>query len=134
MLLRFGAGDNFWDGLLQRARQLHLTSPCYWGVRYARQFLRTPIPDDACNELEKWRPPGPVVAAFDRLVSRASLPGSPTASTWPRKLAILALSYYPPPRLRAIATRLFWRKRLPWRTPTAPPLPTTTTTAATPPG
>jgi hypothetical protein len=66
----------FWEKLVPRARQLGLERPLFYALRYARLFLRTPIPAEVCREVEMSGPPAPVLRLMDRLVERALLPAS----------------------------------------------------------
>lgn len=46
MLREFGTRERFWDELLARAEQLNLGRPLFYGLRYCRRVLTTPVPDD----------------------------------------------------------------------------------------
>jgi hypothetical protein len=59
LLRHFGEDSNFWNDLVREARELHLTRPMYYAIRYSRKFLQTPIPQEFIDELSGWSP-GPV--------------------------------------------------------------------------
>lgn len=44
LLRSFGSRPGFWDELLARASTLNLGRPLFYGLRYARRLLATPIP------------------------------------------------------------------------------------------
>ena len=46
-MLRAGATDEgYWERLLARAEQVNLGRPLFYGLRYCRELLATPVPDD----------------------------------------------------------------------------------------
>lgn len=78
LLRHFGQCEpGFWTGLVPRARELQLHRPLFYGLRYAAQFLETPIPEAVLAESRRDRPPTLVLRAMDRLVSLALPPGTP---------------------------------------------------------
>ena len=75
-LLRLGtARPGWWDGLLARARELNLTYPLAFALRYARRLLASPVPEALACELGLgWSPPAD---PNERQYGHAALPGSP---------------------------------------------------------
>lgn len=51
-LLRLFPNQNpaFWERLVGRARNLDLTQPLHYALKYCRQFLNTPVPDSAYDK------------------------------------------------------------------------------------
>ncbi len=77
LLAHFGQEAAFWDRLVPRGRELDLSRPLYYALRYARLLLGTPIPDAVAADLAATGPSRPVIAAMDRLVPRVLVPGNP---------------------------------------------------------
>lgn len=71
------ADSGFWQRLLARADLLDLRRPAYYGLRYAKQLLNSPIPESTLNDTQEWGPPVPIVWLMDRLVPRALFPPHP---------------------------------------------------------
>lgn len=68
---------DFWDTLPQRARQLHLERPLFYGLRYTQRFLDTPVPAAVTRALQSSAPPWPVRILMDHLVAMITLAESP---------------------------------------------------------
>ncbi len=77
LLVNFGQDEAFWDSLVPRGRELDLSRPLFYALRYARLLLDTPIPDAVLAELAATGPSRPVIAAMDCLVPRVLVPGNP---------------------------------------------------------
>lgn len=45
LLRHFGNESSFWDLLFSRARELDLTRPLYYALRYTQHFANTPVPE-----------------------------------------------------------------------------------------
>jgi hypothetical protein len=74
-LLRAGADDvGYWDRLLARAEQLNLGRPLFYGLRYCRRLLATPVPDEVAASC-----PGRPSAPAARLMDGLFLPAFATA-------------------------------------------------------
>lgn len=69
--------SDFWDTLPQRARQLHLDRPLFYGLRYAQRFLGTSVPAIVTHALQSSAPFWPVRVFMDRLVTTIMLAESP---------------------------------------------------------
>jgi hypothetical protein len=74
LLRAFSATEGFWDQLLQRAREMQLHRPLFYGFRYAHQFLNTPIPPTILSDSRAYAPPGPTVRMMDLLIRHALVP------------------------------------------------------------
>lgn len=70
---------DFWATLPQRARQLDLTRPLFYALRYTQRFLDTPVPHSVTQALDHAAPPRPVLALMDRLVDQV------TQAEYPRR-------------------------------------------------
>ena len=68
LLRYYGAETGFWDRLFRRSRELDLTRPLYYGLRYANQTLQTPVPVTVLKRADQFAPTWPAGAAMDRLV------------------------------------------------------------------
>ena len=87
LLRHFGAEPDFWGSLVPRARELGLTRPLYYGLRYARRLLGADVPHAVRAAAKKAAPPAPVRALMDRLVPLALFPEHPD---FPRRRAARA--------------------------------------------
>ena len=70
--------DAFYPKLLARAKQLGLMVPLTFALRYTASILRTPVPDDALNELKVAS--GIKIRFFDFLFKRALMPDHPSCN------------------------------------------------------
>ena len=67
-LLRAGATEEgYWDRLLARARQLNLGRPLFYGLRYCRRLLATPVPAEVAGACPG-RPSAVAARAMDRIL------------------------------------------------------------------
>jgi hypothetical protein len=82
LLRAFSGASSFWDRLLQRAEEMDLYRPLFYGFRYASEVLRTPIPSQVIAHSLQWAPPRPVLALMDVLVREALVPKQTGASAW----------------------------------------------------
>jgi Uncharacterised nucleotidyltransferase len=91
LLRHFGAAPHFWDQLPERAEQLDLRRPLYYGLRYASRILATPIPTRILERTAQWAPTLPVRSLMDWLWLRALRPrhSSAAASFTPAALFML---------------------------------------------
>ncbi len=68
-LLRAYAGrEGFWAGLVARARRQDLVRPLWYGLRFARRFAATPVPQRVLAEARLGGPDPAVGLAMDALV------------------------------------------------------------------
>ena len=91
LLREFGAQPSFWPGLVERAKQLDLTRPLFYGLRYARQFLATPVPEETTATLAPFGPGQPMGTLMDKLWSRGLAPQHPSAAPSNMAPALFAL-------------------------------------------
>ena len=77
LLQHYGREQSFWDDLAPRAFKLGLERPLFYGLRFARRFFDTPIPDTVLKEIKDARPSRPILWLMDHLVPLAILPGHP---------------------------------------------------------
>ncbi|MGE0451420.1 MAG: nucleotidyltransferase family protein [Vicinamibacterales bacterium] len=113
MATQFGGDPGFWEELPRRAAQLDLRIPCGAALRTLTRVLNTPVPPPLLERASMWRQAWPIGACFDALVDRALLPRGLDRRDARCERARALLAYWPVPRLRAMATPLFWTKRLP---------------------
>ncbi len=78
LLRYFSAREpGFWKEFWPRAEMLDLARPAYYGLRYARLLLGTPVPDSALAAAHAGAPPSPVLWLMDRLVPQVLFPQHP---------------------------------------------------------
>lgn len=66
LFMEFGGQTGFWGGLTARAEALNLGRPLFYGMRYSRELLHTPIPQDLLDQCPG-RPSCKAAAAMDKL-------------------------------------------------------------------
>lgn len=74
LLRRFGADPGFWQRLSQRARQLELERPLYYGVRFSTRLLGTPVASQLLDELRSAAPLPPMRWLLQAAMRRSILP------------------------------------------------------------
>lgn len=75
LLRHFAATEpGFWDALVPRARALDLARPLYYGLRYARRLLGTPLPPAVEQAAQAGAPAWPVRLAMDALAREGFRP------------------------------------------------------------
>ncbi|WP_420474466.1 nucleotidyltransferase family protein [Noviherbaspirillum sp. ST9] len=74
LITHFSQSPSFWPGLVPRAIQLQLSRPLFYALRYTRQLLDTPIPDDVMDAAEAGHPDRAMLALMDQLFTRALVP------------------------------------------------------------
>jgi hypothetical protein len=79
LLRHFASTPQFWAGLVARARELDLTRPLHYGLRYTQRILGTPIPADVIPLMEHGKPGRLVGRGMDSLFARALRPDHPDA-------------------------------------------------------
>jgi Uncharacterised nucleotidyltransferase len=98
LLLRQGGRDPaFWPALAERARELDLVRPLYYGLRYAHAQMGTPVPPDILAESQKRGPAWPLRSLLDGLWSRALRPQHEmVADAWsaPALLALVVRAHW----------------------------------------
>ena len=78
LLSHFGTDVRFWDSLVPRAKELELSRPLFYALRYARAVLGTAIPDDVIDATRACAPSRPLLAMMDFLFDRGLRPNHPT--------------------------------------------------------
>lgn len=91
LLRHFECEPGFCDQLTERAGELGLVRPLYYGVRFAMRVFGTPVPAQALRALERGGPSPALGRLMDALYSRALQPDHPTASDRLTPLARRAL-------------------------------------------
>lgn len=82
LLRHFSTQPSFWPALAQRAKELGLTRPLFYVLRYAVQILQTPVPEDAVEAAKAGSPNRFTLAIMDALFSRALMPDHPSCTDW----------------------------------------------------
>lgn len=80
LLRHFSDTLSFWPDLVERAKELELTRPLFYALRYCALLLHTPIPADAMRAAKVGRPGRLTLALMDGLYSRALMPAHPSCS------------------------------------------------------
>ena len=80
LISHFSNMPSFWPELVERAKELELTRPLFYALRYSAFILHTPIPADTLRAAEVARPSRPMLALMDGLYSRALMPVHPSCS------------------------------------------------------
>lgn len=109
------APTDFWQRLLDRARELHLERPLYYGIHFAREILDTPIPPEALKELNKFGPGYLTRSFMDSLAYRVLTPPSfavKSRLTGAATLFLYARSHYGRMPLKLLIPHL-WHKTFP---------------------
>ncbi len=107
---------DFWEILPQRARQLGLTRPLFYTLRYARRFLHTAVPESVMQEIKSARPYWPLLPLMDRLLDAVALAEHPrhTVPATARWLLYLRAHWLRMPPL-LLARHLAYKAYLRWR-------------------
>jgi hypothetical protein len=74
LLRHFGADPEFWPALVDRAHEMDLARPLFYGVRYATRILGTPVPGEVVTALDRAGPREPARAWMDALFERGLAP------------------------------------------------------------
>jgi hypothetical protein len=80
LLRHFATTQEFWPALADRAAELDLARPLYYGLRYAGLTLGTPVPPAVSASAERGAPSRWLRAVMDRLWLGALRPDHPTAA------------------------------------------------------
>jgi len=117
LLHDFGLRSGFWQELTERASDLDLARPLYYGLRYAMQMLGTPVPREALTAVDISHPSRLLRPLMDALFLRALRPDHPSAADHLTPLARRALYVrahwlrMPPHLLAYHLTRKAFRRR-----------------------
>lgn len=120
LLRHFVALDpRFWDLLLERARQLDLTRPAWYALRYCARWLGTPVPESVMRAIDASRPMPPAPLLMDALLPGALFAENPDQPGHGAALAralLLARAHWirmPPAMLLTHLARKAWRRVAP---------------------
>ena len=81
LLRHFGARDaGFWQALVDRAFEMELAQPLFYGLRYAQRFLETPVPEPVLQAMKCAGPSRLMRPVMDALFDRALMPDHSTCS------------------------------------------------------
>lgn len=80
LLRNFSSTPLFWPALIERARELDLTRPLFYALRYAALMLHTPVPAETATQLP--RPNRLLLPLMDSLFTRALMSPHPSCSDW----------------------------------------------------
>ena len=104
LLRHFSAQDAaFWEKLIERAKQLDLTRPLYYALRYTTMILDTPVPPTTLRAAQVDAPAWFTRQLMDALFRRAFQPPHPSCEDWLTK-----------PALWMLFVRAHWLKMPPW--------------------
>lgn len=82
LLRHFSSLPSFWPTLVERARELELTRPLFYALRYAADMLDTPVPPAVMEAAQAGRPNRLLLLLMDQLFSRALMPVHPSCADW----------------------------------------------------
>jgi hypothetical protein len=71
---QYGAEPGFWTKLIERAKELELTRPLFYAMRYLAKLLDAPIPQGAMQAITFAQPNALLMRLMDALFMRALLP------------------------------------------------------------
>jgi hypothetical protein len=103
LLRHFSSLPTFWPTLVDRARELELTRPLYYALRYTSRVLHTPIPPEVMDAARIGRPNGVLLMLMDQLFSRALMPHHPSCADW-----------FTGPARQMLYLRANWLRMPPW--------------------
>ena len=78
LLKEFSEENVFWVKLIERAVELNLGRPLYYGLRYTSFFLKTSIPDSVICSVNRFAPNGLMLRVMDFVFFRALMPDHPS--------------------------------------------------------
>jgi hypothetical protein len=82
LLRHFSSLPTFWPTLVERARELELTRPLFYALRYTERLLGTPIPSSVMHAAEIGQPSRMMLMLMDQLFRRALMPDHSTCDDW----------------------------------------------------
>jgi len=91
LLRHLGHTPNFWADLVERASELDLKRPLFYGLRYTKMRLSTPVPPEALACASQGGPGRLLTMVSDWLWARALRPRHKTASDVSTSIALFAL-------------------------------------------
>jgi hypothetical protein len=91
LLREFSSNAGFWTQLLERAEELDLARPLYYGLRLATTLFRTPIPETTIEASQRHAPGWGLPPLMDAIWGRALCSGYPMASNGRSPLTLFLL-------------------------------------------
>lgn len=91
LLKTFGTTSGFWPTLVDRAKEIELTRPLFYALRYTTRLLHTPVPSMPLQSIKAFGPGALTLWIMDQLYSRALMPVHPSCSDWFTGLARVLL-------------------------------------------
>ncbi len=92
LLRHFSEADpQFWETLLERARELDLSRPLHHALRYTHALLATPVPPAVLQAAAAHGPSWPTRSLMDALFARALAPRHPSCDGWLTRPALWLL-------------------------------------------
>jgi len=91
LLAHFATQAGFWQRLVGRARELDLSRPLFYALRYAERLLALQVPQAVREEIAAAGPSAAVLALMDVLVPLALLPQETGEGSRRSDLALLLL-------------------------------------------
>jgi Uncharacterised nucleotidyltransferase len=91
LLREFGDDPAFWAGLVERAEQLDLARPLFYGLRFTREVFATPVPDETASASSRFGPGRPLGGLMAWLWARGLAPQHATAAPSNMAPALFAL-------------------------------------------
>lgn len=92
LMRQFGGCEvGFWEELVPRARELDLSRPLAYALRYCQRHLATPVPAGTLAESARDLPSSPILRVMDRCVPLALFPPHPDGAGSPSARARLLL-------------------------------------------
>lgn len=85
LLRHFGDRNEFWVELVQRAKEMQLSRPLFYALRYAERFLKTPVPAFAREAADVGKPNLLLLHCMDVIFQRGILgvlPWNPECRAW----------------------------------------------------
>ena len=82
LLRHFSNRPSFWLELVERAKELELSRPLFYALRYTAQMLHTTIPSDAVETARIGSPNRLTLTLMDALFARALMPDHSSCSDW----------------------------------------------------
>lgn len=80
LLQHFAQQPGFWDGLVDRARELDLARPLYYALRYLQRVLATPVPSEVLGRSVQASPPAALQLLMDSFFLRVLQPDHPSTA------------------------------------------------------
>ncbi len=115
LIKHFSAKDaKFWPKLIARGQELNLQRPLYYGIRYTKRILNTPVPDEIETLSMDSQPR--LIFLMDRLFDKALMPNHPSCNNGLSGIAkwlLYVRSHYLRMPIRLLIPHLF---RKAWKT------------------